>query len=467
MAGQVMGFIIFLLLARLLGPEDFGLVAFAGVYIRFMGPIVDQGFAAAIMQRQELEPEHLDTAFWTNLAIAIGIAALTAVNAKIISKLFAMPQLEPVLVWLSLSFIFMALSGIQDAILRRKFGFKAIALRSLVAVLVGGVVGVIMAFLGYGVWSLVGRELVTPLVSVFLLWRTCDWRPSFTFSIRHFKELFHFGIHILGNNLLTLVNRRSDRFIIGYVLGPVALGYYTVAYRVLDIMVHLFSSTIQRVAMPTYARLQNEPERLKRAFYSVMQMISLIVFPAFLGVCAIAPELVPALFGEKWAPSIPVMQILTFFGLLQCLLAAKGAVIVGVGKPAWRFGLQVIYAVANVIGFLIAVKWGIVAVAASYAVVGYFFAPLWFYAVYRLIHIRIGAYLWHFFPPLFASIIMLACVLALKTFLSDRIGEVMIIPIFIMTGVIVYILAIRLLSPALAKEAWDQLNIVFSKGKTI
>ncbi|MEJ2558700.1 MAG: lipopolysaccharide biosynthesis protein [Anaerolineae bacterium] len=326
----------FMALARLLSPDAFGLVALASVFTAFVEIFLDQGFSAAIVQRADLEREHLDTAFWITV-LGGGLLTVGGIAASgLVAALFAEPRLAPILMWLSLSFVLSALSSTQSAILQRELAFKSLAARSLAATTVGGVAGISMAIAGFGVWSLVGQNLANGLAGAIVLWRASDWRPGFNLSRQHYKELFSFGVSVVGNNILKVLVRRSDDFLIGYFLGPTLLGYYTIGYRLLLVIIRLVTGIINAVAFPTFSRLQRDPKRMLRAFYNVTQYTSLLAFPVFSGLAALAPELVPALFGEKWAPSIPVMQVLALIGILQSVLFFNGSVMRASGKPSWE-----------------------------------------------------------------------------------------------------------------------------------
>jgi len=226
LGNQIISLVVFFLLARLLGPKTFGLVAFADVFVVFMKVFTDQGFAQATVQRQELEQEHLDTAFWTNLGITAGLTLVGIAGASVVADQFNQPAIAPVICWLSLGFLLSAFNSVQEAIFTRRMAFKALALRSMVAQLIGGIVGIAMAFGGFSVWSIVGQRLANEGVKSIVLWWMSDWQPGLKVSWRHFRELFAFGVNILGFNILGFFNRRSDDFLIGYFLGPVALGYY-------------------------------------------------------------------------------------------------------------------------------------------------------------------------------------------------------------------------------------------------
>lgn len=462
---QVISFAVFLLLARLLEPKVFGLVALSSVFFAFMQVFIDQGLSEAIIQRQELDREHLDSAFWSNITIGLLLVGISVAGAGIIAALFKQPLLTPIIRWLSLSFLFSSLSSVQNALLSRELAFKTLAIRTLIATFAGGVVGVMMAFLGFGVWSLVGQQLTNGLVGVLVLWWSTDWRPGLKISLKHFKELFAYGINVVGINALNFLNRRSDDFLIGYFLGPVALGYYTVAYRILLIVTQLLVGTIQKTAMPVFSRLQQEPERLRQAFYNAIQLTSLVAFPVFLGLSALAPELVIVVFGERWAPSIPVMQILGLVGLLYAGFYYNGPVIMALGKPSWNLGLNCLQAVGNVVAFAIAVPWGIVAVAAACVIRSYVMSPITVWVVHKLLHINLTTYLSQYAAPLVASLTMVVTILGAKHFLGEMVNLPTLLAICIALGAVVYVATILLIAPKLAQQAINLFRSALPKSK--
>lgn len=462
---QIISFVVFSLLARLLGPEVFGLVALAGIFLAFVQIFTDQGLSAAIVQRQELDPEHLDTAFWINVGTGILLTVFGIAAAGVVANIFNEPQLAPIVRWLSLSFLFSAFNSVQSAILSRELAFKSLAIRTLVANFIGGVVGVVMAFQGFGVWSLVGQQLVNGLVAIFVLWRVSDWRPGLNISAKHYQELFAFGINDVGFNVFNFFSRRGDDLLIGYFLGHVALGYYTIAYRVLLLMTQLLISTTSKVALPTFSRLQQEPERLRRAFYTATQLSSLVAVPAFLGVVVLAPELVQVLFGSKWLPSIPVMQVLSFAGVLQSVSYFNGSVIVAMGKPSWRLGITVLNSVSNIVAYALVVHWGIVAVAAAFVIRGYLFSPLPIWMIHKLIHLELSVYLRQYVVPLVSSLVMVIAILGVKYVFGELVSVYMLLSICIAIASVVYGLMIWWTMPQVFQQLLDLFHLVVHPKK--
>ncbi|MEQ9486246.1 MOP flippase family protein [Coleofasciculus sp. F4-SAH-05] len=459
---QAIAFIVFFVLARLLEPEAFGLVALAGVFLAFIQIFIDQGLSTAIVQRQELEPEHLDSAFWTNLGISLLLTLFGIAAAGFVAELFKEPQLAPILRWLSLSFLFIGLNGVQQAIFERQLAFKALAIRSMVAVVAGGVVGVVMAFLDFGVWSLVGKQLVNGVVEVIVLWGASNWRPGFKVSIKHFRELFSFGINLVGLNILGFLNRRLDDFLIGYYLGPLALGYYSISYKLLLIMTNLLTSVTTKVALPTFSRLKQEPEKLRRAFYTVTQLTSLISFPTFMGMAALASELIPGLFGEKWLPSIPVMQILAFIGIIHSVAYFNGSVMMSMGKPSWQLKLNCMHTIANVVLFFVAVRWGIEAVAAVYVIRSYLLTPVDLLVIRKLINIKLTTYVYQYIVPFTGTLGMVAAILIAKYLLANFINLYTLIVVCSLLGTAMYTLIITLIAPKLIHKVMNLIKLTFS-----
>lgn len=449
---QALTFVVYLILARLLDPAAFGLVAMANVFLALVQIFVDQGLADAIIQRDEVETSHLDTAFWSSVLLGGLLALASFLLADVVAALFGEPDLATIVRWLSLNFPLAGLASTQQAILKRDLRFGSLAMRGLAARIGGGVAGVVMALTGFGVWSLVGQSLVSSMVGVITLWRVSDWRPSFRFSWGQFKELFSFGVSVLGNKLLNFLNRRSDNLLIGYFLGPTQLGYYGMAYRQLMIMTQLLIQPASSVAFSTFSRLQAAPGRMRNAFHKATRISSLVAFPGFIGLVLVAPVMIRGLFGAKWVPSIPVVQALAFVGILHSVSFFNPPVIKAVGKPSWTLGLNVINAVVNVTGFLIAVRWGIVAVAVAFVVRGYLLSPLPLLALRKLLRLDLKVYFRQFLEPALATLVMALGVLVMKSLMVQVNSPRIELVVYVVVGAALYLGTIRLINPSLLGE---------------
>jgi O-antigen/teichoic acid export membrane protein len=457
---QAGSLIVFFVLARLLTPEAFGLAAMANIFLAFLQIFLQQGFAQSLIQIEELEAEHLDTAFWSSLAIGLSLMAIGWFGADWVAAGFRQPLLTPILQVCSMLFVINACSNVQQALLERAFNFKATATCVLFGTFAGGVIGIIMALSGYGVWTLVGQQIGQESVAVICLWKASTWRPQLRFSVAHFRELFQVGWPIVGFNFLHFLNSRADDLLIGYFLGSISLGYYSIAYRILSVMQQLLVQTSQKIALPTFARLQNDLEQFRQAFYTATQLTSSIAFPVFAGVGVLAPELIVQIFGNQWLPSIPVLQVLILAGMVQSISFFKSSVFIAMGKSSWSLWLSLLSVVLNLTGFAIAIRWGIVAVAAAFVIRSYLVFPIGQWAVSRLIHVRVITYLQQFAVPLASTILMSTVILSTRQILISSLSPpILIVAITSVLGAIIYIGSIRLLSPNLFKHL---LNIVRS-----
>lgn len=420
-SSRLVGSLVFVVLAHLLDPRAFGTIALASVFVVLLTLLVESGFGEALIQRKEVTPSDLDTAFWLSNAMGAGLALIMAAGAGVAGELLDQPELAPVLRVLSLVLVLAALASVPQALLRRELAFRQIAIRGVVATLAGGAVGVGMAVAGWGVWSLVGQILANTVVGTAALWLACPWRPGRAVSRSSLVELGRFGVNVLGGRLAFFASRRADDFLIGSVLGPVALGLYTAAYRILLVVTEIIIWTIEGVAFPLFSRLYGDRERTARAFYAMTQLCSALVTPAFLALAVLAPELTRLVLGPRWTGAVPVLQVLALVGVPHAVTYLNKAVVDAAGRPDLSLRIAALTAVVNVIGFAVAVRWGMVAVAASYAVCAYLLVPPSVWSVTRVLDVEIKRYLRLFVPPAASALAMLGSIVAVRAALSDAV----------------------------------------------
>lgn len=390
--GQAIALVAFILLSRLLEPSAFGVLALANVYLLVVLLFVEQGVSQAIVQRNEISPDHLNVAFSLTMAIAVVLMVVTVAVAGLVASLFHEPLLAPVLRWLSPTLLFSGLRATQTAILQRQFRFRELAVRSTVAESLGGAVGIAMALAGMGVWSLVGQAVARGLAGVIVLWRVSDWRPHLKFGVRPVREIARFGLPVLGDRLVWLVQGKADDLVIGLALGATALGYYSVGYRMLTYVTMLLSGTIQAVALPVLSVLQKDLGRFRSTFLTMLHYLALGAFPVFVGIAYVSPDVVPILFGPQWSPSVPVMQVLALAGAAKILPLATASALVARGHPGLQLRLNLVTTLLAVAGFVVVVGRGIVAVASIHLVIALLVIPLHAGLLRSVFDIRVGAY---------------------------------------------------------------------------
>ena len=457
--------ITFTVLARLLSPEAFGIIALGKAFVAFARILINKGFTDAIVQRENLDDLHVQSAFWANLGVGFLLILTTWWTSPWIAQLFDEPDLGPVLRWLSLIFGIRALNGIQEALFQRDVEFKVLSIAGFSGVCVGGGFGITMAYQGYGVWSLVTHQIASQATNVTILWAVSNWRPSFMFSFSHARDLLSFGVGTFGSGVLAFVNRRMDDLLIGAFLGSTALGYYNIAYRILLAFTQLTSRVGAKVMFPIFSQLQSDSEKLRETYYTAVNYLSIVSVPVFIGLAVLAPYVIPVVFGAKWSASVPVMQILSFAGLLQSLIYFNSPVMNAKGHSLINMSLSALWAVVNFTAFMIAVQWGgIVTVAALYTFAGYCVAPLELWVVRRLVGIEWKHYFRAFAYPFAATMAAVPCVLAITNAIDVHAPVIGVLIVGSFIGMLVFVGVLLFLRPTLMNDIRNLWRLVMSKS---
>ncbi|HSI15544.1 MAG TPA: lipopolysaccharide biosynthesis protein [Chthoniobacter sp.] len=411
---QGLAFLVFLFMARLLSPTDFGLVALANLYIMVAQYVIFCGLGPAVVQSEEFDEENLDTAFWLQMAIGAGFFGLTLGLPAMIAKFFGTLSLTPIVAALSPIFIFSALSSMQNAVLARKLDFRSLAIRTLGTSVLSGAIGVALALRGYGVWSLVWQQLSAGLIQVILLWRISPWRPRFRFSRDKASRLVRFGMHAMAADLANLVSRRSGQYFVGKFLGPIPSGFFAIAARVSNLISEVIIRSLARVTLASFSRLQEERGRFAAAFYRVIGMQSLLVLPASIGLALLVPEVIIVLFGAKWLPAAPAMQLLLLGSIFEALSAVNVSALSSQGRPDWGNYLTLIHLSANLTAFAFAVRWGLEAVALANVIRAAVLYPVELLVLRRLLGISPWRAVLQVLPLLIITIGMAALVYGIQ-----------------------------------------------------
>jgi O-antigen/teichoic acid export membrane protein len=448
--------VVFSLLARFLVPRDFGLVALATSVVMFMNLFIDQGLSAALVQRERLQEEHCDAAFWTSLGIATLLAGGLVAAAAPLSDLLGNPALTPVVRWLSLSLPLVALESTPGALMERNFQFRSLAIRRLIGVTVGAAVGVACALLGAGVWALVAQTLVASAAGTAVLWRTSTWRPHLRFSPAHARELWSFGMSVLGINLMSYMNQYADRLVLGAIAGPTALGYYYIGLRVMSLAVDSLTAVVATVSLATFSRLQSDLRRLRQAFYTCTRVSAMICIPMFAALAVLAPLVIPLLFGPQWHRSIPVMQILCALGVINSVAYFDRSLLLAVGRERWALGLITGQGLFNVLIAAITAPHGIIAVAIGVTIRQYVLWPVRIWLLRKTINLNVLTYFKQWFTAIGVATPMVL-VMAVLLWLFPPASEALQLAVCGGVGVLVLALALKSLAPARAAELMELL----------
>lgn len=309
--------IVFLILARLLTPEAFGLIAMVLAFIMILDHISDLGFEAAIVQKRGIREAHLSSAFWFNLVVSVLLAVFFYIASPYIAILYNEPELEKISRLLSIVFVLSGLNRIQLSILRRHLKFKEIAIIDLSSSFIAGILGIIFAFVGFGVISLVAYQLTIFSLKLILYWYFSDWIPKLLFSFKHFKELWLFGIQVAIARFFASSKSRIFDYLVGYYFGAAALGYFTIALKIVNAVNGIISNTVWKVLFPVFSSIKEKKESLRNGYLNIITLVIGIVFPVYILIGIYADFLIPIVFGNQWMNTASLLSILVFAGIFQ------------------------------------------------------------------------------------------------------------------------------------------------------
>jgi O-antigen/teichoic acid export membrane protein len=308
--------IVQIVLARLLSPEPFGLIGMITIFIAISMVFVQSGLDQALIREKNPGKEDFSTVFYFNLVISIIVYIIMYLFAPTVAAFFDEPQLVGILRVIMVVVIINAFAVIQRVILIRKVDFKTQTKISLIAGITSGIVAIIMALIGAGVWSLVAQQVIMKFIEMILLIFGNRWIPSPKFNKTLFKRYFNFGYKLLLSGLLDTIYKNIYFVIIGKFYPVTQLGYYTNATKLRDVSSQSVSQAIQKVTYPVFSSIQEDGKRLSASYKRLLKMTAFLNFPFMLGIAAIAPNLIPFLLGEQWIPSVVYFQLLCIAGML-------------------------------------------------------------------------------------------------------------------------------------------------------
>ena len=341
-ANQGITFLVGIILARILSPAEFGILGMITIFIAISNSIIDSGFSNALIRKTDAKRIDYNTVFLFNLAVSVLFYGLLYLSSPAISRFFKEPQLISITRVMGLLLFINAFGIIQRTLLVKRVDFKTQTKVSVIASLGSAVVGIGMALMGYGVWSLVGQQLSRQFLNTLFLWVFNNWRPVLEFSKRSFKELFGFGSKLLLSGLLDTIYRNIYYIIIGRFYSAAQLGQYTRAEQFNNAFSSNLTSVVQRVSYPVLSSIQDEPERLRDAYRKVIRSSMLITFACMLGLAATAKPVILLLIGEKWLVAVRFLQIICFSGMLYPLHAINLNILQVKGRSDLFLKLEII-----------------------------------------------------------------------------------------------------------------------------
>lgn len=363
-ANYGIGFIVGIILARLLSPDEYGLIGIIGIFTAIFNIILDSGLSTALIRKKGTTDTDYYTVFWTNLLLSICLTTTLYFSAPLISRFFERPELVPYIHVMAFILVINALSITQQAILTKRIDFKTQTKISLISHTLSGMIGIIMAYTGFGVWALVAQQMSSRFITTCLLWIYNKWWPKLVFSWLSFKELFSFSWKLLIAGIIYTSFNQVYQAVIGKVYSPQTLGQYTRAQQYGELVSASVGDVVLKVSLPVMSEIQNDDVRLLRGFRNIIKVTMLVSSVLLIGMAACAKPLIYVLIGEQWLPCVPMMQVLSLSLMIHPLHQINLNMLTVQGRSDIQLILQIVKCVLSIgpilLGIYIGIYWMLV-----------------------------------------------------------------------------------------------------------
>ncbi|HZM87395.1 MAG TPA: MOP flippase family protein, partial [Blastocatellia bacterium] len=349
---QAAQILLSVLLARLLVPNDFGLIGMVMVFSGFADSLADFGFRSALVEKRILEERHVYSIFWLTLFIGGVLTTLFVLLSPYIAAFYSEPVLTPICQFLAFNYLLGSFGIVPRALMQRRMAFRHLAGVEIIITFLSAALALSLAVLGWGVWSLVAHILGGGFARNMMFFLLCGWRPRFAFSFHAVKELFHYSINLVGFGVVNYWARNADDLLIGKLFGAAALGIYNRAYALMLLPISQLISVVTDVMFTALSSIQDDKNRTKRLYLRAMGLITLLSFPIMAGMFVVAEPFILSLYGAQWVAVAPILQILCIVGLLQSLTSPTGWIYTSQGKTDWMFWWGIFGSTTLVLGIV-------------------------------------------------------------------------------------------------------------------
>ena len=435
---QVINFVVFIILARILGAEVFGLATMAIVFVLFAEFLVRVTITETIIQLKDLEDGHLDAVFWLLGFLSILIVTLLILLAEQIANIYSEPLIANYLVWATPTVLIIGFSGVPVSLLKRRLEFRVLAIRATLGVLIGGIVGIVLALQGYGVWSFIAQRVVQVFVNNVLAWIALPWVPKLRATRRHFQDVIGFSSQMIGLRITELISINTPLVVIGAYLGPVMLGQYTIAWRLVEVLSFLLTTPIQFVAQPAFALLVCAKKKVGNLLKIIISTTALITFASFLGMAAVGAQTIELFFGPSWADAVPAHQVLCLVGIFLSIERLQQVLCLALGYAGALFYLSLAEAIIGIVVMISFVDYGILGVAAAFTARYYILWPIRFIIVAQIAETEPFFYIKAFTLPLINAIIMTIIIIGWQHVAAPNISILQLFVSSIFIGMLAY-----------------------------
>ena len=439
---QGVSFIVSIILARLLSPDDYGTIALVTVIIELMRVFVDSGLGTALIQKKDADDIDFSTVFYVNLAICILLYAGMFLAAPLIAGFYGRPDLVPVIRVLGLTLIISGIKNVQQAFVSKNMLFKRFFFSTLGGTFGGAIIGIGMAYLGFGVWALVFQQLFQAFADTLILWMTVKWRPKRTFSFKRLKSLFSFGWKLLISSLISTIYSNIRPLIIGKVYSSADLAYFNKGSQFPYIVVTNINSSIDSVLLPVMSKHQDDRENVMSMTRRAITISSYVMWPLMIGMFTVAEPLIRLMLTEKWLGCVPFLQIYCLTYGLEPIQTANLNAIKAMGRSDLIMKLEITKKTLGILILVIAIPHGVLAIGASVLVYTVLASVINAFPNRKLLGYSYGQQIRDIIPSLLLAVVM---GIVISPIALLPIGDFLIVFLQVCSGAIVYILLSKLL----------------------
>jgi len=395
---------ISLALARLLYPQDFGIMGMAAFLVGFVSFFSEFGIGSALIQKNDLDEESISSIFWSAIMISALLYGLVFLIAPLYAAFYHEPRLTLIIRVLFIDFLIYPTAMVQYAIHVKRLEYKTISLITIVSTTISGIVSVIMAFSGCGVWSLIAQPLISRVLSNLFFWIYTDWKPAFICIVYKIKASYGFGLRVLLSNLVSFLVNNIDYFLIGKFLGTYTLGIYTLAFRIMKAPFNKIAGAVTNILFSAYLYIQDEEERFNKNYLRCTTAISCLIVPFLIYISFNAKDLILILVGEKWIDSAPILSILCAAEMMDILLFSDQSAISAKGQPGYLVTANVIILVFLGFSIFYGSRYGIIVVSIAYTICIFIGASIKKLLMLRKLHIPFHVFLRAMRPVIVVSL---------------------------------------------------------------
>ena len=438
---QGVQFLIMIVMARLLTPHDYGLIGMLAIFIAVAQSLIDSGFSQALIRKQNRTEVDNNTVFYFNIVVSVLLYLILYVSAPLVADFYNTPKLCPVMRVVCLSIIFNSLAVVQRALLTIKIDFKTQAKAALTAAITSGIVGITMAYHGFGVWSLVTQQLLNLGTNTGLLWLLSKWRPRLIYSWQSFHELFTFGSKLLASGLLDTIYRNIYPIVIGKLFSASNLGHYTRAHQFSEFPSSNVTGIIQRVTYPVLCEIQNDDTRLASIYRRFLKLSAFVIFPLMIGLSSVAKPIVNIMLGSQWAFCGQLLQIICFSMMWFPIHAINLNLLQVKGRSDLFLRLEIIKKILGVSVLCITAPFGLVVMCYGQIFNSLVALIINTYYTGKLIHVGFFKQMRDLLPTIALSLVMFVLILIVNHFIS---GDIIKLCLGIVIGMSSYTLSSRI-----------------------